>query len=110
MRACKEKDMGLVRMIRDRDDYKEMTPHQLFSRIQQHESKEAPTKAWESNALVANEQESMKKSSSSKDHNTKKSLRAQVMMKALVMIFTKKRLCSSRIPKGLPKEATSFKG
>jgi hypothetical protein len=45
MRACKEKDMGLVRMIRDRDDYKEMTPHQLFSRIQQHESKEAPTKA-----------------------------------------------------------------
>jgi hypothetical protein len=43
MRAYKEKDMDLARMVRDRDDYEEMTPHQMFARIQQHESKEAPT-------------------------------------------------------------------
>jgi hypothetical protein len=72
MRAYKEKDMGLARMIRDRDDYEEMTPHQLFAKIQQHESEEAPTKAKDSNALVANEQESVKKSASSKDHKHKK--------------------------------------
>ena len=36
MRAYKEKDKGLARMIRDRDDYEAMTPHQL--KIQQHES------------------------------------------------------------------------
>jgi hypothetical protein len=27
MRAYKEKDMGLARMIKVRDDYEEMTPH-----------------------------------------------------------------------------------
>jgi hypothetical protein len=32
MRAYKEKNKRLARMIRDRDDYKELTPHQLFSR------------------------------------------------------------------------------
>jgi hypothetical protein len=72
MRAYEEKDMGLERMIRDQDDYEEMTHHQLFAKIQQHESQEAPTKAHDSNALVANEQESIKKSSSSKDHKHKK--------------------------------------
>jgi hypothetical protein len=64
--------MGLARMIRDRDGYEEMTPHQLFAKIQHHEYEEAPTKARDSYALVANEQESMKKSSSSKDHKHKK--------------------------------------
>jgi hypothetical protein len=33
MRAYKEKDKSLARMIRDRDDYEEMTPHQLFAKI-----------------------------------------------------------------------------
>jgi hypothetical protein len=45
MRACKEKDMDLAKMIRDLDDYEEMTPHRLFVKIQQHESEEAATKA-----------------------------------------------------------------
>jgi hypothetical protein len=31
-------------------------------------------------------------------------------MKAPVMIFMKKQLCSSRLSKGLPNEETSFKG
>jgi hypothetical protein len=31
MRAYKEKDRRLARMIRDHDDYEEMTPHQLFA-------------------------------------------------------------------------------
>jgi hypothetical protein len=44
MRAYKEKDKSLARMIRDCDDYEEMIHHQLFAKIQQHESKEAPTK------------------------------------------------------------------
>jgi hypothetical protein len=74
MRAYKEKDKSLARMIRDHDDYEEMTPHQLFAKIQQHESEEAPTKTRESHALVANEQESSKKSSMSKDHRSKKSV------------------------------------
>jgi hypothetical protein len=43
----------------------------LFAKIQQHESEETPTKARDSNALVANEQESTK-SSSSKDHKHNK--------------------------------------
>ena len=72
MRAYKEKDKSLARMIRDRDDYEEMTPHQLFAKIQQHEPEEAPTKTRESHALVANEQESSKKSSMGKDHKSKK--------------------------------------
>ena len=54
MRAYKEKDKSLARMIRDRDDYEEMTPHQLFAKIQQHESEEAPTKTRDSHSLVAN--------------------------------------------------------
>jgi hypothetical protein len=74
MRAYKEKDKSLARMIRDCDDYEEMTPHQLFAKIQQHEPKEAPTKTRESHALVANEQESSKKSSMGKDHRSKKSV------------------------------------
>jgi hypothetical protein len=49
-----------------------MTPHQLFAKIQHHESKEALTKAHNSNALVASEHELMKKSSSSKDHKHEK--------------------------------------
>jgi hypothetical protein len=72
MRAYNEKDKSLARMIRDRDDYVDMTPHQLFAKIQQHESEEAPTKTRESHALVANEQESSKKSSMDKDHKSKK--------------------------------------
>jgi hypothetical protein len=72
MRAYKEKDKSLARMIRNRDDYEEMTPHQLFAKIQQHESEEAPTKIRDSHALVANEQESSKKSSMGKDHKSKK--------------------------------------
>jgi hypothetical protein len=31
MRAYKEKDTRLTRMIKDHDDYEEMTPHQLFA-------------------------------------------------------------------------------
>jgi hypothetical protein len=46
-------------MIRDCDYYEEMTPHQLFSKIQQHES----------HALVANDQDSTKKG---KDLKSKK--------------------------------------
>jgi hypothetical protein len=42
-------------MIRVRDDYEEMTPHQLFAKIQQHESEEAPIKARDSHALISNE-------------------------------------------------------
>jgi hypothetical protein len=72
MRAYKEKDKSLARMKRDRDDYKKMTHHQLFAKIQQHESEEAPTKTRDSHALVANEQESFKKSSMGKDHKSKK--------------------------------------
>jgi hypothetical protein len=72
MRAYKEKDKSLARMIRDRDDYEKMTPHKLFAKIQQHESEDAPTKTRESHALVANEQESSKKSLMGKDHKSKK--------------------------------------
>jgi hypothetical protein len=52
MRAYKEKDKSLARMIQDRDDYEEMTPHQLFAKIQQHESEEAPIKTRDSHALL----------------------------------------------------------
>jgi hypothetical protein len=69
MRAYKEKDKSLARMIRDRDDYEEMTPHQLFAKIQQHESEEAPIKTRDSHALISNEQDSSKKS---RDHKSKK--------------------------------------
>jgi hypothetical protein len=56
-------------MMRDRDDYEEMTPHQLFAKIQQHESEEAPIKTRDSHALISNEQDSSKKS---KEHKSKK--------------------------------------
>jgi hypothetical protein len=69
MRAYKEKDKSLARMKRDRDDYEEMTPHQLFAKIQQHESEEAPIKTRDSHALFSNEQDSSKKS---RDHKSKK--------------------------------------
>jgi hypothetical protein len=71
MRAYKE-DKSLARMIRDHDDYEEMNPHQLFAKIQQHESKEASTNTRDSHALVANEQDSSKKSSMGKDHKSNK--------------------------------------
>jgi hypothetical protein len=41
----KKKNKSTARMIRDHDDYEEMTPHQLFAKIQQHKLEEAPTKA-----------------------------------------------------------------
>jgi hypothetical protein len=69
MRAYKEKDKSLARMIRDRDDYEEMTPHQLFAKNQQHKSEEALIKTKDSHALFSNEQDSSKKS---KDHKSKK--------------------------------------
>jgi hypothetical protein len=69
MRSYKEKDKSLARMIRDRDDYEEMTPHQLFAKIQQHEFEEAPIKTRDSHVLFSNEQDSSKKS---KDQKSKK--------------------------------------
>jgi hypothetical protein len=69
MRAYKEKDKSLARMIRDRDDYEEMTRHQLFAKIQQNEFEEAPIKTRDNHALISNEQDSSKKN---KDHKTKK--------------------------------------
>jgi hypothetical protein len=69
MRAYKEKDKSLARMIRDRDDYEDMTPHQLFAKIQQHESEEAPIKTRDTHALISNEQDTPKKN---KDHKAKK--------------------------------------
>jgi hypothetical protein len=72
MRAYNEKDKSLARMIWDRDDYEEMTPHQLFAKIQQHESEKAPIKIMDSHALFMNDQDSSKKGSMSKDHKSKK--------------------------------------
>lgn len=74
MRAYKEKDKGLTRMIRDCDDYEKMAPHQLFAKLQQHESEEAPTKARDSNALAANEKDSSKKVYLGKDHKCMKAI------------------------------------
>jgi hypothetical protein len=62
-------------MIRDSDDFEEMTQHQLFAKIQQHELEEAPTKARDSHALVANEQDSSKEASIGKDHKVQESHR-----------------------------------
>ena len=31
--AYQDKDFYMARMIRDRDDYEEMTPHQLFAKV-----------------------------------------------------------------------------
>lgn len=61
MKAYKKMDKLLTRMIRDHNDYEEMMPHQLFAKIQQHELEEAPTKTRDSNSLVANEPNSLKK-------------------------------------------------
>jgi hypothetical protein len=71
MRAYKEKDKSLARMIRDCDDYEEMT-HEIFAKIQQHESEKAPTKTRDYHALFINDQDSSKKGSMSKDHKSKK--------------------------------------
>jgi hypothetical protein len=59
-------------MIRDRDDYEEMTPHQLFAKIQQHEAEDAPTKARDTHAMVVNDQNSTKMVQMNKDHKCKK--------------------------------------
>jgi hypothetical protein len=68
MRAYKEKDKGLARIIRNQDGYEAMTPHQLFAKIQQHESEEVPTRPIKYlNSLVANEQDSTKKASMGKE-------------------------------------------
>lgn len=67
MRAYKEK--GLVRMIRDCDVFEAMTSHQLFTKIQQHESKKAPTKTRDLNALVAHEQDHTKKAVVTKEES-----------------------------------------
>jgi hypothetical protein len=72
MRGYKEKDKSLASMIRDHDDYEEMTPHQMFAKIQQHKSKEAPTKTRDTHALVTNDQDTFKKGSVGKDHKCKK--------------------------------------
>jgi hypothetical protein len=69
MRAYTEKDKSIARMIRDHGDYEEMTPHQLFAKIQQHESEEAPIKTRDTHALISNEQDFSKKN---KYHKTKK--------------------------------------
>jgi S-adenosylmethionine:tRNA-ribosyltransferase-isomerase (queuine synthetase) len=98
MRAYKEKDKSLARMIRDRDDYEKMTPHKLFAKIQQHEFEDAPTKTRESHALVANEQESSKKSLMGKDHKSKKIVESLVMMKAQAK---KTCQCLSRLSRNL---------
>jgi hypothetical protein len=82
-------------MIRDHDDYEEMTPHQLFAKIQQHESEEAPIKTRDSHALISNEQDSSKKS---RDHKSKKWLKHQVKRKVQVM---RTLLCSSKLSRSL---------
>jgi hypothetical protein len=85
MRAYKEKDKSLARMIRDHDDYDGMTPHQLFAKIQQHEAKEAPTKARDTHSLVVNDQNSSKKSQVSMDHKCIRLWKSQAKMKIQVM-------------------------
>jgi hypothetical protein len=79
-----------------------MTHHQLFSKIQQHESGDTPTKPTkDQNALVANEQDSTKKASmgkkESKAHMSKKVIESS--KKASMRMMTTKRipLCSSRV-------------
>jgi hypothetical protein len=49
-----------------------MAPHQLFAKIQLHESEEAPTKSRDTHALVVNDQDSSKNGSICKDHKCKK--------------------------------------
>jgi hypothetical protein len=97
MRAYKEKDKSLARIIRDRDDYEEMTNHQLFAKIQQHESEEAPIKTRDSHALLSNDKILPRKAkTTSKDRNEE----AQVM---------RTRLCSSRLSRSLYRRMTNIK-
>jgi hypothetical protein len=65
-------------LTNNRDDYEETTTHQLFAKIQQHESKEATTKIRDSHALVVNEQDSSKKGSMNKDHKSKKVVKSSI--------------------------------
>ena len=53
--AYQDKDWHMARMIRDRDDYEGMTPHQLFAKINSIEVAKARREAsrQEQNALVA---------------------------------------------------------
>ena len=48
-------DFGMARMIRDRDDYEDMTPHQLFAKLNANEMVESRKRlsGHEQNALVA---------------------------------------------------------
>jgi hypothetical protein len=95
MRAYKEKNKSLARMIRDRDDYEDMTPHQLFAKIQQHESEEAPIKTRDSHALITNEQDTPRRTKTTRQ---RKWSRHQVMKIAQVM---KTQLCSSKHSRNL---------
>ena len=57
LRAYQVKNMGLAQMIRDRDDYDELTPHTLLRKLQQHEmADQAAIKAAERvpNAVMPN--------------------------------------------------------
>ena len=57
LRAYQVKNMGLAQMIRDRDDYDELTPHTLLGKLQQHEmADQAAIKAAERvpNAVMPN--------------------------------------------------------
>ena len=57
LRAYQVKNMGLAQMIRDRDDYDELTPHMLLGKLQQHEmADQAAIKAAERvpNAIMPN--------------------------------------------------------
>jgi hypothetical protein len=103
MRAYKEKDKSLARMIRDRDDYEEMTPHQLFAKIQQHESEEAPIKIRDSHALLSNEKESSKKA---KTTNQRRWLKHQAMKIAQVM---RTRSCLSKLSRSLYGKMTNIR-
>ena len=95
MRAYKEKDKSLARIIRDRDDYEEMTPHQLFAKIQQHKSEEAPIKTRDSHALLSNDKILPRKA---KTTSQRRWLKHQAMKIAQVM---RTWLCSSRLSRNL---------
>jgi hypothetical protein len=59
LRAYQVKDKALARMIRDRDDYELMKPHQLLAKLKQHEiADDAATKTASrvSNAMVSHEE------------------------------------------------------
>ena len=95
MRAYKEKDKILPRMIRDRDDYEEMTPHQLFAKIQQHESEEAPIKTRFSHACFQMSKILPRKA---KTTSQRRWLKHQAMKRVQVM---RTLLCSSRPSRSL---------